>query len=373
MKITAPASALTAALGMTAPASVAIKLKTDRKPPPDVQVQIVAVGDIVNFTVSNPRAGVTISASTAAKVTVPGKAATSATRLIALLGAFAPGSTIDISTDGIIIQVSSKASCYRLPTLPDPPTAFAIKGEIGRVELPRANCLRLLEALPAVATEQSRNYLCGVHLRSVEDQLVAVATDGTTLLTIGVAADHFSDHDGLIIPTPTATMLRRLLRQAKTESVTLRRSRGLFSVTSSGSFELVTALIEGSYPDYRRVMPRAVGNSATCQRAELLGALARLQAVASGLVRLSRLSWEEGGTELLISLPQQPLAGLDTLAALTSGRASMAFDLAQLITEFDNEAVHLAVTDRGLLIHQVNKIGVLASCRWQDTANDAAA
>jgi DNA polymerase-3 subunit beta len=373
MKFAAPASALTAALAMTAPASVAIKKLTDRKPPPDVQVHIVAGGGNVSFTVTNPRAGVTISATTAAKVMLPGEAATSATRLNALLAAFSPGTIVEISGEKGGIRISSTNSTYCLPTLPDSPSAFAIKGEIGHIELPRADCLRLLEVLPAVATEKSRNYLCGLHLHNVEDQLVALATDGTTLLNIAVTADHFSDDERLIIPTPAATMLRRLLRQAKTDSVTLRRSRGLFAVTAPGSFELVTALVDGSYPDYRRIIPCAIGNSATCQRAELLGALARLQAVGSGLVRFS---WEEGDTELLVSLLQQPGTGVDTLAAQTTGSASMAFDLAQLaplITEFDNEAVHLDVTDRGLLIHQGDKTGVLASCRWQDTAKDAAA
>jgi hypothetical protein len=61
MKFAAPASALIAASAMTAPASTVIKLKTDRKPPPDVAVRIVAAGGTINFIVSNPRAGVTIS------------------------------------------------------------------------------------------------------------------------------------------------------------------------------------------------------------------------------------------------------------------------------------------------------------------------
>ena len=73
MKFAAPASALTAALAMTAPASVAIKLKADRLPPPDVPIIIVAAGGSVSFTVNNPRAGVTISAITAAKVVVAGR------------------------------------------------------------------------------------------------------------------------------------------------------------------------------------------------------------------------------------------------------------------------------------------------------------
>ena len=120
-------------------------------------------------------------------------------------------------------------------------------------------------------------------------------------------------------------------------------------------------------------MPHATGNSVTCQRAELIGSLARLKAVASGLVRLS---WEHGDAELLVSLPQQPGSGFDTLTAQTTGSASIAFDLAQLaalVAEFDDKAIHLDVADRALLILQGDKTGVLASCNWHEEEETATA
>jgi DNA polymerase-3 subunit beta len=366
VKTTAPASALIAAITMIAPAAAVIKLKTDRKPPPDIAVRIIASGSAVTFAVTNQRAGISVSAVTAAKITTAGEIATSATRLSALLAAFPANTTVEIATDGTTIQVSSTASCYRLTALSDLPAAFAIDGETGRVELPRADCLKLLEVLPAAAIEKSRQYLCGMHLHTHDDQLIAVSTDGTALLTVSVPADHFSDDARLIIPAAAATVLRRLLRQTKADSVTLRRSRGLFSVTAPGSFQLITALIDAGLPDYRRVMPEAAGNAVACQRVELLGALARLQAVSSGLVSLS---WDEGATELLIGLPREPGIGIETLPAHIIGSASKVFDLARLaplISEFASEAVHLDVTDRALLIHRGNKTGVLASCHWAD-------
>jgi DNA polymerase III subunit beta len=366
VRFAAPASALTVAIAMTAPASVAIKLKTDRQPPPETPVRIVAGAGMVTFTVTNQRRGVSVSTSTAAKTMVVGEATTSASSLNALIAAFTPSTTVEIAAHNNIIEVSSTNSCYRLPTLPEAPTAFAITGESGGAEISRADCLRLLEVLPAVETEQTRFYLCGVFLQTVEDELVAVATNGVQLLRVSAAADYLSDDERLIIPTPAAIMMRRLLRQAKADSVTLRRSRGMFSIAAPGSFELVTSLVDGTYPDYRKVLPRAASNSAVCQRVELLGALARLKAVAGGLVLLS---WNDGDAELLVTLPQRPGAGVDTLAAHTTGRANMVFDLAQLaavVAEFDDDAVHVDVADRALLIHQGSKTGVLASCNWHE-------
>src|SRR4051794_8777362 len=102
MKVIAPASALSAALTLVAPASAIIKMKTDRKPPPEIAVRIIASGGGVSFIVTNTRGGIGISASTAAKVVTAGEVATSATKLSALLAAFTPTTSVEISTDGLI-------------------------------------------------------------------------------------------------------------------------------------------------------------------------------------------------------------------------------------------------------------------------------
>ena len=203
--------------------------------------------------------------------------------------------------------------------------------------------------------------MTGIYLHTIGDQLVAVATNGIRLLRVGVNAPAFNDDSRLIVPASAAATLRRLLRLAKVDDVTLRRSGNLLSVAATGSFELITGLIDASFPDYTRVMPRSAGNTATCQRAELLGALARLRTIGD----LVRLAWEEGDDELLLSLPRMPLASVDTLAAKTAGSASMTFDIAQLelvISEFADRAINLDVTDRTLLIEQGAKTGVLTCC-----------
>ena len=120
------------------------------------------------------------------------------------------------------------------------------------------------------------------------------------------------------------------------------------------------------YPSYRAILPVAVGTSAICRRADLLGALVRLKAVAGELVLVS---WKEVDAELHLSLPKQPGSGVDIVEAHTNGRANMAFDLVQLaavVAEFGDGVLDLDVTDRALLIQQANKTGVLASCNWHE-------
>jgi len=172
----------------------------------------------------------------------------------------------------------------------------------------------------------------------------------------------------------TVTALNKLLRQVKPERVLLRRSRTVFSASAPG-FQITTALVDAAFPDYRAVMPQATGSSASCQRAELLAALSRLAAVAGSNAALAALEWANGGP-LHVYLARQPEAGADVIAAQAHGQACKAFALPQLVAlidEFSNEALLLEAADRGLILRQGDKIGVLMECQFPAQQQEAAA
>ena len=124
--VTAPASALKAALSMAT-------LAADKKV--DTPARIIADRGMIIFSVANPRSGIAITATTGATVIAAGEAATSATRLEALLSTFAPKKEITIGTAATYATITSVGSVHRLPLLGDPPAELAIDPEIGRVEL----------------------------------------------------------------------------------------------------------------------------------------------------------------------------------------------------------------------------------------------
>ena len=97
----------------------------------------------------------------------------------------------------------SGTSRVRLPTVPvaDLPTPIAIGQEIGSIEISSADCLKLLQPIAVADAASARFYLAGVFWRSVDDQLVAVSTDGARLIRISVPAASFSDDRRLIVPT----------------------------------------------------------------------------------------------------------------------------------------------------------------------------
>ena len=357
MKIIAPACTFDAALSLAA-------MVADRKA--DTPVSASADNGTVSFTCVNPKMAISITATAPATVIEPGQGAVSAPRLAALHSGLAPGAPVTLTIMPNAMIIACGGSQYRLPLLPDPPAGLVIEPEIGCIKLSGKDCIALLEeVLPAVGSERSRHMLTGIYWHNVDDTLVSVAADGTVLLRISVPGDHLSNDRSLVIPAQAAAILIRLLRQIKPQSVTVRRSHAVFGASGAG-FDFVTALIGTPYPDYQRVLPPASGNIALCSRQELVGALARLNAIANVEMALVALTWTDGRVRLY--LPRQPDDGTDIVAAETKGAAEIALSLSRLaamVSEFSERIIHLeADIGQGLTIRQGDKLGVLASCQW---------
>lgn len=359
MRLAAPAAALAGALSL---ATAAVRGNRTSAP-----VHVVADKGEVWFSCSAP--GIAIKITAAADVNEPGEATVAADRLGGVIAGFSSSSTITISTTASTAMIACGNSRYRLRVLPDAPAALAMDYEIARIEVAGNDLLTLFEVLPAVGTEQTRFYLNGLYMHNIGDHLVAVATDGVKLLRISITADPFSEDRKFILPSKSATALIKLIEQTKADKVTLRRSGALFAVAGP-AFEFVTTLIDAEYPEYECLLPRASTGVAQCSRTDLIGALARLGAVANAeLPPLVALSWIDGGP-LHLFLPRQPGDAEDAIAAETRGSVQIALSLPQvtaMISNFSSDRLHLeaAGADAPLVLRgEQTKFGVLTSCRW---------
>jgi DNA polymerase-3 subunit beta len=360
MKLTARASSLDAALSLATMAT--------RKGKVAPTIHVIATGSAVSFTCSAP--GISVRVSADAKVGAPGSI-TVGDRLAALVAGFDPKADITIAIENDTATISCGRGRYRLPVVPDPGAVLALKDETASVEVSGDDLLALLEVLPGAGTEATRRYLCGVFFHNVNNQLVSVCTDGVRLLRAAVVAGTLSIDEHLIVPTKVAHALARLVQQTKASTVTLRRSRTLFSVTAP-AFELTTSLIDATFPRYQCVIPAASSNSASCVRSELADALARLDAVGADNDGgpLVALSWTDGGP-LRLFLPRQPLDAADAINAEVRGSAQVAVSLAQLrlmVNTFDDDRLQIESADSSAPIAmrgERDKLGVLSSCRWK--------
>jgi DNA polymerase III sliding clamp (beta) subunit (PCNA family) len=330
-------------------------------------VRLVADDGTVRATCSDR--AIANTATAPATVHEPGHVAVSADRLAALVASFAPSAPVTLSTTESAAIVVCGNSHSRLSSIPwtDLPDALAFDSEIAHVEVSGGDCLLLLEPLSAAASARdiSRAFPCGIFLHTVNDQLVAVCTDGCRLIRVAVSAAEFSTTRDLILPQEAAQVLRWLVSRTKPEKVTLRRSRTLLAVTGP-DFEFISRLIDAKFPPYEAVFPAASPNFITCARSELLAALSRLAAVATADPPLLALSWTNVGP-LKLFLARQPDDGADAIAAQAHGAAKVAVPLSQLaamIDEFSGERVQLEAAGPLVIRSEGEKLALLMPSAW---------
>jgi DNA polymerase-3 subunit beta len=345
LKIGIDSGALATALGLAA-------LVLDSKNKVEVldAVHVTAADSTIMLTTNVMARALT--ATVPASVEAPGEAAVRAEALTGLAAGFPLDTTVALTGGEDGLRVSCGRSRFRLPVIPvqNLPAVPALDGELGRVELDRTVLLRLL-AIPLVCVEEdrARNYMAGICLHNVGEELVGVGTNGSQLARVSVpATDVLSSDSSLIVPRDTVRVLVRLLGRSETEQITLCRSRTLLQVEAEG-FHLVTKLIDGTFPDYARVIPKPnQANRCTVDCTELRSALERAAAlVEKNLHDTLRLAWDDGG-ELHLSLPRQPGSAEDAVAAETAGRGDTTVAISQLdeiLEQMDGKRVQLELAD----------------------------
>ncbi|WP_273794111.1 DNA polymerase III subunit beta [Brucella intermedia] len=194
-------------------------------------------------------------------VTVPGK-------MLADIAKRATGD-VTLALDDGRLTVASGRSRYKLDTLPaeDFPSFSAGKFDT-TLELDLAALVA--PCVHCISTDETRYYLAGVYLHAVDGRLVAVATDGHRLMrNVGPAGALES---GVILP-------RKLVGLLPKGTVTVELSQNKVRVTS-GSTVITCKLIDGTFPDYVRVIPTGNSNVLTVDRQALMKAVERVAAVA---------------------------------------------------------------------------------------------
>jgi len=147
----------------------------------------------------------------------------------------------------------------------------------------------------AVSTEETRYYLNGVYLHTIDtgdgEKLRGVATDGHRLSRRDVQApDGASGMPGVIVPRKCVAELIRLAKDAKevTVDVSPAKVRATFGTTT-----LTSKLIDGSFPDYQRVIPTTNKLRAVLDNEALAAAADRVSLVSSEKGRALKLSFGE--------------------------------------------------------------------------------
>ncbi len=183
----------------------------------------------------------------------------------------------------------------------------------------------------AVSTDETRSNLAGVYLckGGKKGVIRMVATDGHRLALIERSASGAALTDGVILPRKGLAELGKLLGE-ETGTVTVAVAKSEASIEVDGSL-LSMRLVEGTFPDYEKVIPASSARELRVARDDLLQTLRRVSIVSSERARAVCFQLEKGSLGVISVNPDV-------------GEASE-----ELAVEYDGDPVSVGFNARYLL------------------------
>jgi len=208
------------------------------------------------------------------------------------------------------LTLRSGRSRFNLQSLPESDFPDVTSGEFShRFSLPPADLKKLiLKTQFAISSEETRYYLNGIYLHSTEVEghqlLRAVATDGHRLARVELPAPAGSTGmPGVILPRKAVNEILRLVEDAEgAVEIELSTNKMRFSF---GETVLTTKLIDGTFPDYGRVIPAGNDKRLTVERGVFREAVDRVSTISSERGRAVKLALSEGKLVLSVTNPDQ--------------------------------------------------------------------
>jgi DNA polymerase-3 subunit beta len=177
-------------------------------------------------------------------------------------------------------------------------------GLSGRLAVDTADLIRLIDKTKfAISAEETRYYLNGLYLHTVVEDgktlLRAVATDGSRLaLAEMLAPEGAAGAPGVIVPRKTINEARRLLEDAG-EQVELQISPQKVRFDFGGA-ALTSKVIDGTFPDYPRVIPKDNNRIVLVDSKLFAQAVDRVATISAEKSRSVRMAVEGGKCVLTV-------------------------------------------------------------------------
>ncbi len=249
-----------------------------------------------------------IEASDAAEASVKkaGEVTAPAQTLFDVVRKLPDGAEISLDLSEGRLSITAGRSKFALPTLPAADFQTMAREEAPiRFEVAAAELRRLIDKTRfAISTEETRYYLNGIYLHHAKGAngavLRAVATDGHRLaLAEADAPEGSAQLKGVIIPRKAVNEVRRLLEDApETLIVECSDAKIVFHI---GEATLTSKLIDGSFPDYQRVIPKDNQRILVVDNKAFASAVDRVATVSAERSRSVKLSLSTGKLTLAVT------------------------------------------------------------------------
>ncbi len=289
-----------------------------------------------------------VDESVAAQVSQAGATTVPAHTFFDIVRKLPEGSQVELAASDGKMQVVAGRARFNLSTLPRDDFPVIAEGELPtRFELPAATLRQIIDKTRfAISSEETRYYLMGIFLHVADDKLKAAATDGHRLARITL--DRPEGAEGMpdiIIPKKCVGELRKLLDEVEgTAEVSLSATKVRFGL---GSAVLTSKLIDGTFPDYNRVIPTGNDKLLKLDPKSFAAGVDRVATIASEKTRAVKMSVDRDKVTLSVTSPESGTATEEIAADYGSDNIEIGFNARYLMDilaqiEGDHVEVHLA-------------------------------
>jgi DNA polymerase-3 subunit beta len=305
----------------------------------------------------------------AVSVEAPGAITVSAHLLFDIARKLPEGSQVSIETADNRMVVKAGRSRFTLPTLPRDDFPVIVEGELPTsFEIPARILAELIDRTRfAISTEETRYYLNGIFLHVTDEELKAAATDGHRLARFTLAKPHGAEGmPDVIVPRKCVGELRKLLEETLDTSVQvdLSASKVRFTLGGENGVVLTSKLIDGTFPDYTRVIPTGNDKLLKLDPKSFYEGVDRVATIATEKTRAVKMALENDKVTLSVTSPDNGTAAEEIAADYGAAGFEIGFNagyLKDILGQIEGDTVELHLADAGAptLIRQNEKSAAL--------------
>jgi len=306
-----------------------------------------------------------INESVAAAVDQPGATTVSAHTLFDIARKLPDGSQVSLTAaDGRMTIVAGRAR-FSLGTLPRDDFPVIAEGELPtQFELPAETLKQIIDKTRfAISTEETRYYLNGIFLHVADDVLKAAATDGHRLARVTLPRpDGAEGMPDVIVPRKCVGELRKLLDEVDgSVGISLSGTKIRFDL---GRAILTSKLIDGTFPDYSRVIPTGNDKILKLDPSSFMEGVDRVSTIATEKTRAVKMALDRDKITLSVTSPENGTAAEEVPGEYASTPFEIGFNsryLMDILGQIDGDVVevHLADAAAPTLIRENDKAAAL--------------